>query len=67
MNINIDKLLTRKQAAAYLGVKENTLAVWSSKNRYKLKSLKIGRLVRYRQSDLIQFANANSANSHSEV
>ena len=50
-----DKLLTPKQAAEYLGIKENTLAVWRSTKRYNLPFIKIGRSIRYRLSDLENF------------
>lgn len=43
-------LLSRKEAAEFLGVKEITLAVWKSTKRYDLPVVKVGRLVRYRQS-----------------
>jgi len=45
-------LLTRQQAADYLGVKTQTLAVWATTHRYNLPFLKLGNLVRYRKSDL---------------
>ena len=48
-------LLTREQAAAYLGVKPQTLAVWHCTGRYGLPVVKVGRLVRYRQQDLDAF------------
>jgi predicted DNA-binding transcriptional regulator AlpA len=49
-------LLTRDQAAAFLGVKPQTLAVWLSTKRYDLPVVKIGRsIVRYRRSDLEAF------------
>ncbi len=44
--------MTRKQAADYLGVRPQTLAVWGSTGRYSLPFLKVGRNVRYRKSDL---------------
>ena len=47
-----NQLLTRKEAAEYLGIKVDTLAVWASTHRYNLPMVKIGRLVKYRQSDL---------------
>jgi excisionase family DNA binding protein len=50
-----DHLLSRKQAANYLGVTENTLSVWASVKRYNLPYVKVGRLVRYRLSDLDAF------------
>lgn len=49
------ELLTRKQAAEYLGVAEQTLAVWKCTKRYPLPVVKIGRLVRYKKSDLDAF------------
>ena len=52
---NSNQLLTRKQAADFLGVKEATLAHWKCTGRYNLSSVKIGRLVKYRISDLEQF------------
>ncbi len=50
-----DKLLTRKETADFLGVTEGTLAVWKTTRRYPLPVVKVGRLVRYRESDLIKF------------
>ena len=49
------ELLTRRQAAAYLGVAEQTLAVWKCLGRYHLPCVKIGRIVRYRKADLDNF------------
>lgn len=48
-------LLSREEAAVYLGVKTNTLSVWATKKRYGLKYIKVGRLVKYRVSDLDDF------------
>ena len=48
-------LLTRKEAAAILGTTEGTLAVWASNKRYSLPYVKIGRLVKYKLSDLNAF------------
>jgi hypothetical protein len=36
------QLLTRKAAAEYLGVKENTLAVWATTKRHPLPYIKVG-------------------------
>ena len=55
-----NKLLTRKQAAEILGVKEGTLAVWLSTKRYPLKYKKIGSCVRYLESDLYEFIEQNT-------
>ncbi|MDQ6482174.1 helix-turn-helix domain-containing protein [Dyadobacter sp. LHD-138] len=50
-----DVLVNRKAAAKYLNMSPNTLAVWDCTKRYDLKPIKIGRSVRYKQSDLDQF------------
>ena len=49
------QLLSRKEAAAYLGVAEQTLAIWKTTGRYSLPVVKIGRLAKYRKSDLDAF------------
>ena len=46
------ELLTRKQAADYLGVSKSTLDVWACTGRYNLPFIKVGRLVKYRKADL---------------
>ena len=48
-------LLNRAEAARYLGVSVGTLAVWTSTRRYRLPTIKVGRLVRYSQADLDQW------------
>ena len=52
-------LLSRAEAAAYLGVAKQTLAIWSCTKRYDLPFVKIGRLVKYRVADLDKFIEAN--------
>ena len=56
---NSNQLLTRKQAADFLGVKEATLAHWKCTGRYNLPSVKIGRLVKYCLNDLENFIQKN--------
>ena len=46
------ELLDEKQAAEHLTVSPGTLSVWRSTGRYNLPFVKIGRMVRYRVSDL---------------
>ena len=55
---NWDQLLSRKEAARLLGVKSGTLEVWASTRRYELPFIKVGRLVKYRMSDLEAFVEA---------
>lgn len=50
-----NQLLTRKQAAEILGVTEGTLAVWACNKRYGLRFIKVGRLVKYKLSDIEAF------------
>ena len=50
-----DKLLNRREAAEMLGVKEGTLAIWHTTNRYPLTVIKVGRLAKYRVSDIEHF------------
>lgn len=54
------ELLSRKEAAAYLGVKEQTLAVWLCTRRYEIPIVKIGRLVKYKKADLDAFIQNQS-------
>ena len=49
------ELMSRKEAAAYLGLAEQTLAIWKTTGRYNLPVIKVGRLVKYRKSDLDRF------------
>lgn len=56
-----------KQAADVLHVKPTTLAVWRSTGRYNLPYLKVGRLVKYRLSDLAEFLARRTANHTGEV
>ena len=53
-------LLTRGEAAEYLGVKVQTLALWASNGRYGLPFVKVGRLSKYRQADLDEFLSRNT-------
>jgi excisionase family DNA binding protein len=54
------KLLTRQEAAEYLGVRPETLAVWYCTRRYKLPVVKVGRSVRYRLADLERWLAART-------
>jgi hypothetical protein len=56
-----------KQAAEVLAVKATTLAVWRSTGRYNLPYLKVGRLVKYRISDLAEFLARRTAHHTGEV
>jgi excisionase family DNA binding protein len=54
-----EKMLNPVEAARYLDVKVDTLAVWRCTKRYALKYYKVGRSVRYLQKDLDAFIESN--------
>lgn len=53
-------LLSREETARYLGVAPQTLAIWKWDGRYDLPVIKVGRLTKYRQSDLEAFLRRNT-------
>ena len=55
-----DPLLKPEEAARQLGVKPETLEIWRCTQRYPLPYAKIGRLVRYRQSDVDAFVKSRT-------
>ena len=54
-----DKLLSNEEAAAYLGIKTNTLTIWRTTKRFEIPYIQIGRKIRYKKSDLDKFLNKN--------
>lgn len=54
------RLLTEKEAAAYLGCSPGSLAVWRCTRRHNLPFVKIGRAVRYRVDHLDAFIASNT-------
>lgn len=52
-------LLDRQAAAEFLGIKAQTLAMWAATKKHPLPYVKIGRLVKYRISDLEAFIKQN--------
>ncbi len=54
------ELLTRDEAAKYLGVKRTTLDTWASTKRYPIPFIRVGRSVRYRRADLDQFLESRT-------
>jgi excisionase family DNA binding protein len=66
-NIYQNKLLSRTEAANFLGISKATLEVWASTKRYNLPLVKVGRLAKYRLSDLEAFINKRTLNSGEEA
>jgi|MTBAKSStandDraft_2_1061841.scaffolds.fasta_scaffold03253_13 excisionase family DNA binding protein len=54
----IESLLTPEEAAAYLKVKPETLASWRHFGKPELQYFRVGRLIRYRMSDIINFVGS---------
>ncbi len=59
-------LLTTEEAAAYLGVKPRSLEVWRCVKRYGIPYVKVGRLIKYRQSELDAWLASRTIGSKSE-
>jgi len=57
--MNLDALLTRKEASEYLKIKENTLACWAVEGKGPAPT-KIGSRSMYKRSVLDQFINENT-------
>lgn len=55
----MQNLLNRKQTAASLSIKEQTLAVWASTKRYDLPYIKVGRRAMYAPADIDAFIARN--------
>lgn len=55
----MERLIGIDQAAEILGVKRSTIYQWVSMK--KIKHIKVGRLVKFRESDLKEFIEANTS------
>ena len=65
--LSAPELLTREQAAEYLGIRPQTLAVWATSGRYGLPFIRVGRRVRYRRADLDRFLESRTITSTGEM
>ncbi len=54
-NLKTENLMTPQDVADRLGVSTTTLSTWRCTKRYPLTYVKVGRLVRYRISDVEAF------------
>lgn len=57
--IKLPKLMTRQEAAAYLGVSVWTLNAWASRGGVALPFYRVGRRAMYKQSDVLAFLEAS--------
>ena len=61
MTTAASRLLSNREAAAVLGIRPETLKRWRSKtykNRRRIPFLRIGRLIKYREVDLVRWINS---------
>ena len=65
--LDFPTLLTREQAAEFLSIRPQTLAVWSVTGRYSLPVVKVGRSVRYRLEDLTAFLESRRGTSTAAI
>jgi excisionase family DNA binding protein len=63
---NPDPLLSKSEAAAYLNIAEQTISNWIVTGRYKLPYVKVGRLTRFRKSDLEAFIARRTVGAETE-
>ena len=56
-------LLTRPEAAEYLGTTTGTLATWACTRAVRIPFLRIGRNVRYRRRDLDRWLESRLVNA----
>ncbi len=66
IDVPADPLLFPKNTAEILKVRETTLATWRSKKTVPLPYLKIGKLIRYRKSDVDAFLDFCSQGGRDE-
>lgn len=60
-------LLSRREAAEFLGIEVQTLAAWATTGRYNLPYVLVGRLAKYRLSDLEQFVQSRTVLNSGEA
>jgi hypothetical protein len=56
----VSPLLSRQEAAAFLGVKPQTLHAWACNRRYKLPFVKVGAKAMYKIADLERFIESRT-------
>jgi predicted DNA-binding transcriptional regulator AlpA len=61
--MDINQLLKPEAVSKLLGVSQQTLAIWRCNKRYALKYVKVGRYVRYRYQDVMDFISDRTIDS----
>jgi predicted site-specific integrase-resolvase len=60
------ELLNCTETSQYLGVREQTLAVWRLTGRYDLPFIRVGRLIKYRLRDIEKFLASRTVGAFPE-
>lgn len=60
-------LFTRPEAAEYLGVRPQTLAVWASTGRYSLQYVRVGKKAMYKKSELDRWITSRTSTHTGEL
>jgi len=53
-------LIDSQETAEILGISKSALEVWRTTGRYKLPFIKVGRNVRYRRSDVLEWLDSRT-------
>ena len=73
MNTKVDKnqhlspLMSRAEAAHFLGISAQTLAAWARNRRYDLPFVRVGGRVMYRWVELWAFIDRNSVGGEASI
>lgn len=65
--LNPNELLTNDQAAALVGLKPQTLQNWRMTGKYNLPYIRVGRLIRYRRADVMNWLASRRGNADGAV
>lgn len=57
------ELYSTAEAASYLDLKPHTLEVWRSSRRHRIPFIRVGRLIRYRRSDLDEWLKSRAVDA----
>jgi excisionase family DNA binding protein len=60
-------LIDCQETAEILGISKSALEAWRTTGRYQLPFIKVGRNVRYRRSDVLQWLDSRTRASGSTV
>ncbi len=62
-NMTTPELLSTSEAADYIGARPHSLEIWRASGRYRIPFVKVGRLVRYRRTDLDAWLRSRTVNA----